>query len=142
MVIVNPEHWAFAGTDVRRNQSWAHLVGNEYDRVTLEVPTPDTIEVLAHSPVVCKGTASFSDMTYYTTDSGAGVFSTGSIWFERHLFPGSTGRDDAQIAAMVTNVLQAFAAGPAGVEHPSSPNLDELGIRAGSGTTPGTAATD
>jgi hypothetical protein len=43
MVLVNPEHWAFAGTDVRRNQRWKGLVGNEFDRVTLEVPTPDNM---------------------------------------------------------------------------------------------------
>ena len=32
-----------------------------------------TLEVLAHSPLVCKGKASFADMTYYTAPSGAGV---------------------------------------------------------------------
>ena len=131
MVIVNPSHWMFDGTDVRMNQSWKRLVGNEYDRVMLEFPTPDNIEVLAHSPLVCKGKASFHDMTYYTADSGAGVFASGSIWFERHLFPGSAGADDEQIGAMVTNILRTFAAGPAGIDHPSTGNLGVLGIKAG-----------
>ena len=131
MVIVNPSHWMFAGTDVRMNQSWTRIVGNEYDRVTLEFPTPDNIEVLAHSPVICKGKSSFADMTYYTAASGAGVFSTGTIWFERHLFPGSSGPDDEQMAAMVTNILRTFAQGPAGRDHPANNNLAILGIKRG-----------
>ena len=131
MVIVNPGHWMFADTDVGMNQSWKRLVGNEYDRVMLEFPTPDNIEVLAHSPVVCKGKASFADMTYYTAPSGAGVFASGSIWFERRLFPGSSGPDDEQIRAMVTTILRTFAEGPAGAAHPSVNNLAVLGIKAG-----------
>jgi hypothetical protein len=131
MIIVHPSHWMFEGTDVRMNQAWTRLVGNEYDRVMLEFPTPENIEVLAHSPLVCKGRASFHDMTYYTADSGAGVFASGSIWFERRLFPGSSGADDEQIGAMVTNILRTFAQGPAGVDHPSSSNLADLGIEAG-----------
>jgi hypothetical protein len=131
MVIVNPSHWMFAGTDVRMNQAWTKVVGNEYDRVTLEFPTPDNIEVLAHSPLVCKGKKSFADMTYYTAASGAGVFASGSIWFERHLFPGSAGTDDEQMGAMATNMLRTFAQGPAGRDHPSNNNLAILGIRRG-----------
>lgn len=131
MVLVHPEHWMFAGTDVRMNQKWTRFVGNEFDRVTLEVPTPDNIEVLAHSPLTCNGKASFADMTYYTAASGAGVFSTGTIWFQQHLFPTSTKPDDVQARAMVTNILNVFTQGPAGLVHPSASNLKDLGIRAG-----------
>jgi hypothetical protein len=130
MVIVDADAWMFAGTGVSNGDRWVDVVGNEYDRVTPEVPTPPTIEVLAHSPVKVRGKSSFADMTYYTTDSGAGVFSAGSIWFERHVAPGGKGTD-AQIAGMVTNVLQAFAVGPAGLTHPARPNLEALGIRKG-----------
>lgn len=130
MVVVDADAWMFAGTGVRNGDRWADVVGNEYDRVTLEAPTPPTIQVLAHSPVRIKGKNSFADMTYYTAPSGAGVFSAGSIWFERHVVPGGTGTD-AQISAMVTNILRAFAEGPAGVRHPAVPNLDRLGIRRG-----------
>ena len=83
--------------------------------------------MLAHSPVVCKGKASFADMTYYTTASGAGVFSAGSIWFERHIRPGSSG-PDGQLTRMMTNLLEVFAKGPAGRTHPSRSNLAALGI--------------
>jgi hypothetical protein len=130
MVIVAADAWMFAGTGVHNGDRWPKVVGNEYDRVTLEAPTPPTIQVLAHSPVRLRGRQRYSDMTYYTTDSGAAVFSAGSIWFERHVLPGATG-PDAQIVAMMANLLRAFAAGPAGLVHPSRPNLAELGIRAG-----------
>jgi hypothetical protein len=113
------------------NQAWTGIVGNEYDRVMLEFPTPDNIEVLAHSPVVCKGKRSFADMTYYTAPSGAGVLATGTIWFERHLFPGTHGPDAEQMRIMMTNVLRTFAQGPAGLDHPSANNLAILGIERG-----------
>lgn len=130
MVVVDAGAWMFEGTGIRDGDSWPHVVGNEYDRVTPEVPTPPTIQVLAHSPLVIKGRNSFSDMTYYTVDSGAAVFSSGSIWFERQIQPGGTGYK-AQMIAMTTNILKAFAAGPAGRVHPSQPNLDRLGITSG-----------
>jgi hypothetical protein len=130
MVLSDTSAWMFDGVGVKDGDRWATLVGNEYDRVTPEVPTPPSIQVLAHSPVVCRKRATFADMTYYTTESGAGVFSSGSIWFERRLFPDGSGRD-AQLIAMVTNILHVFAAGPAGRSHPSVPNLDRFGIRPG-----------
>jgi hypothetical protein len=48
--------------------------------VNLSVPSPRPIEVLFHSPVVCGTTKQheFSDAAYYTTPSGAGVFSSGT----------------------------------------------------------------
>ncbi len=130
MVIVAADAWMFTGTGVGNGDRWPDVIGNEYDRVTPEVPTPPTIQVLAHSPVVVKGHPTFSDMTYYTVPSGAGVFSAGSIYFERHVQPGGAGFN-AQIVAMTTNIVRAFAAGPAGRAHPAQPNLAQLGIHPG-----------
>ena len=130
MVIVDADAWMFAGTGVKNGDKWKNVIGNEYDRITLEVPTAPTIQVLAHSPLTVRGQSSYADMAYYTAPSGAGVFSSGTIWFERHLFPTTTG-PDAPIVAMMTNILRAFAAGPAGREHPARPNLAEHGIKKG-----------
>ncbi len=127
MVIVDPGAWMFEGTGVRYGEHWPNFVGNEYDRVNLNVPTPANIQVLAHSAVVCRGHHSFADMAYYTTASGAGVFSGGSIWLERHFLPGSSG-PDGQATRMMTNLLRVFAHGPAGRTHPSRSNLAALGI--------------
>ncbi|MEO9223620.1 MAG: N,N-dimethylformamidase beta subunit family domain-containing protein [Acidimicrobiales bacterium] len=131
MVISAPDAWMFAGTGVHQGTVWPGVIGNEYDRVTLEVTTPANIQVLAHSPVVCRGQHRYADMTYYTAASGAGVFDAGSIWFERHLVPGQGGAVDATIQKMVTNMLQAFSGGPVGAMHPSVSNLTQLGIHKG-----------
>ncbi len=130
MVIADADAWMFQGTGLRNGDKWPSLVGNEYDRVTLEVPTPSNIQVLAHSPLVCRDHFTFADMTYYTHYSGAGVFSTGSIWFERHLAPPGNGYN-RQIIKLVTNILDVFTKGPAGKTHPAKSNLQALGIHAG-----------
>lgn len=135
MVVVDADAWMFAGTNVTDGQEWPDLVREEYDRVTPTAPTPPSIQVLAHSPVVCRGEASWSDMTYYTTSSGAGVLNVGTLMFEPHLGPlgppsGIAPTDpDQQIRRMMANVLTEFARGPAGRRHPAVPNLDRLGIR-------------
>src|SRR3954452_25403807 len=59
MVIAESASWIFEGTGWRNGAQLAHVVGNEYDRVTLEVPTPPNIEVVAHSPVTCRGHHSY-----------------------------------------------------------------------------------
>ncbi|MGE9692953.1 N,N-dimethylformamidase beta subunit family domain-containing protein [Streptomyces sp. NRRL F-5630] len=121
-VVQNPDHWAFRGTGVRRGERFAHLVGVEYDRVTPSAPTPESIEVVAHSPLVCNGRHSHSDSAYYTVPSGAGVFATGTMRWVEGLMAGTglNGRNhrmDARTGEFVTkvteNVLTGFAAGPA-----------------------------
>jgi hypothetical protein len=135
MVIGEASSWVFAGTGLKDGDKLSRLVGNEYDRVTPERPTPTNIEVLAHSPVVCHGAKSFSDVTYYTAPSGAGVFATGTFQVEAHLGPPCADDQihglDCQVRKMMANVLAAFGQGPAGFEHPSKNNLDHFGIRSG-----------
>jgi hypothetical protein len=135
MVIAEPGAWIFEGTGLRSGDKLPHVVGNEYDRVTPEAPTPANIEVFAHSPVTCKKLKSYSDMTYYTAPSGAGVLATGTFGWEPHLgpvCPDAHATDvDCQIRRATANLLDAFAAGPAGTSHPSTSNLDALGIHRG-----------
>jgi len=132
-VIRQPDHWLYAGTGARRGQSFAHLVGVEYDGVDLGYPTPRPIEVLAHSPVVCEGRPGYSDTAYYTTSSGAGVFASGTMrWVESmmagrggdgtdHHIPAAAGRFVTQVN---TNLLLGFARGPAREHYP--PAQDNL----------------
>lgn len=146
-VVVDSSNWLFGGTGLQNGDRVPRLVGPEYDRVTPSVPTPRTIEVLMHSPLRCRGKASFSDVAYYTASSGAGVFSSGtSSWvcklltgcpFDKPLKP------DPRIRRMTENLLRAFAAGPAGLAHPSRSNLDRLRIQKGttSSTGPHTTTT-
>ncbi|MBM9506373.1 hypothetical protein ITX44_17795 [Streptomyces sp. KK5PA1] len=133
-VVEQPDHWVFEGTGVRRGDSFDHLVGVEYDRVTPDFPTPKPIEIVAHSPLVCNGRHSHADSAYYTVPSGAGVFASGTMRWVEGLMAGThdDGRDhgmDARTRAFVTrtteNVLRAFAQGPA-VKHRPAPT-DNVG---------------
>ncbi|UGQ15045.1 hypothetical protein LO772_16645 [Yinghuangia sp. ASG 101] len=126
-VVHSPGHWLFEGTGVRQGDSFAHLVGVEYDRVTPSAPTPRPIEVLAHSPLVCQGRASHANSAYYVAPSGAGVFASGTMRWVEALMAGTrdNGRNhdmDARTGEFVTrtteNLLRAFAAGPAGDTRP------------------------
>jgi hypothetical protein len=127
LVVTDPSNWLFAGTPARAGLRLPHLVGGEYDRVNPGVPVPATIEVLTHSPVRCRGVASFADSAYYTVASGAGVFASGTNRFVAGLpEAGARGVTSDVIAGMVSNLLRAFAAGPAGLAHPAHPNLASL----------------
>lgn len=137
MVVVDAGSWVFDGTGLNNGDILPGLVGNEYDRVTPEMPTPPTIQVLCHSPAVVKGKNTFADVTYYTADSGAGVFATGTLWWEQHCGPLITDIPDAskaenlvdwRVRRITANVLYVFLSGPAAKLHPSVPNLDALGI--------------
>ena len=120
-VVHAADHWLYAGTGVRAGESFAHLIGVEYDRVTPGEPTPRPIEILAHSPLVCEGRPSHSDSAYYTVPSGAGVFASGTMRWVEGLMAGTHDdggdhRMDARTGAFVTrateNLLTAFAKGP------------------------------
>ena len=130
MVIVDPSAWVFAGTGVVAGERIPNLVGPEYDRYSPWAPLPPgPVQVLAHSPVRCGGKASFSDMTYYSTSSGAGVFATGTNWWISRLGPPCPPPEvcyDERVVGITRNVLEGFAAGPAGLTHPSVGNADSL----------------
>ncbi|MBT2545852.1 hypothetical protein J7E99_35600 [Streptomyces sp. ISL-44] len=131
-VVSNPGHWLLAGTGARAGESFPHLVGVEYDRVDTRRPTPRPLEILAHSPVVCKGRRTHANSAYLTLPSGAGVFATGTMrWVEaleargpadkkNHSLDGRTGQFTRTVTA---NVLQAFAQGPAGRVRPATDNV-------------------
>ncbi|WP_229890802.1 N,N-dimethylformamidase beta subunit family domain-containing protein [Streptomyces mashuensis] len=126
-VVTEPGHWLFEDTGVARGARFPNLVGTEYDRVNSGPRTPRPLDIVAHSPLVCRGVRSFADSGYYTTAGGAGVFNTGTMrWVESlkgdgtHGIPPATARFTAQVTA---NVLRAFATGPAGRDHPAADNL-------------------
>jgi hypothetical protein len=133
-VVINADHWLYAGTGVKNGDGFDHLVGVEYDRVTPGQPTPRPIEITAHSPLVCNGQSSHSDSAYYTVPSGAGVFASGTMRWVEGLLAGTPDADngmDAATGAFVTrtttNLMRAFAAGPAGHSQPTpKDNVDEV----------------
>jgi hypothetical protein len=119
MVVVAPDAWVFEGTGVTMNQRLPTVIGPECDAYTPGRQVPPNVQILAHSPVKCGG---FSDMTYYTAPSGAGVFASGSIWWITKVTPPGPGSPFQPVVAEATeNVLRVFGAGPAGASHPSQP---------------------
>jgi N,N-dimethylformamidase beta subunit-like protein len=121
----------FAGTGAARGDRFPALVGIEYDRVNPGSPVERPIQVLAHSPLTCKGVNSYADSAYYTHPGGAGVFNAGTMrWVESFGPPtyhwGLT-RSGGRLTRRVTaNVLRAFADGPAADRYPAHDNLRQL----------------
>jgi hypothetical protein len=132
MVVETAGQWVFQGTGLGNGSRISQVIGNEYDRVFPSFPTPWNIEILARSPASAR--CHPSDMTYYTSRSEAGVLDagttgwTGALGIDCVLLQSCANRNLAAIR-VTENVLSVFAVGPAGLEHPSIPNLGRFGIR-------------
>jgi len=122
--VVNPSNWLFVGTDARNGQAFRKLVSIEADGLGPPSREPETLEVLASGPVTYKGSVYNHAMTYYSHPSGAGVIATGTIAWINALDGEVWGDEDttAFVRTATTNILQAFAKGPAGLDHPSTAN--------------------
>jgi hypothetical protein len=133
-IVADPGSWLLAGTGLARGAHLPDLVGPEYDRVAPDTPTPATVRLVLHSPLRCRGHRSFSDLTYYTATSGAGVVDTGtSSWICQLAAACGQGRSNpaARVAVqrITLNLLRAFALGPAGLAHPARSNLPAFDLR-------------
>ncbi len=136
-VVATPDAWMFAGTGVQKGTSFPGIVGIEYDRVNPDWPVERPIQVLSHSPLVCRGVNSYSDSAYYTHASGAGVFNAGTMrWvgaFDPYQYGefGVNRRGGDFVRKVTANVLRAFADGPAAAKYPAHDNLDAMQEYAG-----------
>jgi hypothetical protein len=130
LVISSPRSWVFKGTGVREGDSFPHLVGVEYDRVNPAYPLQRPIEVLSHSPLTCGGAASYGDSAYYTHSGGAGVFNSGTMRWVEAIYGdqphGIGGQTPGFVRQVTTNVLRAFAEGPAAAKYPAHDNLHAI----------------
>jgi hypothetical protein len=126
-VVASPAAWMFGGTGVGKGTRFPGLVGIEYDRVNPGAPVERPIEVLAHSPLTCRGVNSYSDSAYYTHPGGAGVFNAGTMrWVASFAGPyqfGMNRHTGRFTRAVTTNLLRAFADGPAAAKHQAHDNL-------------------
>jgi hypothetical protein len=129
-VVAAPDAWMFRGTGVHKGSTFTGLVGIEYDRVNPDFPVQRPIQVVAHSPLTCRGVNSYADSAYYTHVSGAGVFNAGTMrWVASmgglHQF-GLTNRTAAFTRDVSSNILHAFADGPAAAKYPAHDNLAQM----------------
>lgn len=139
LVVADASSWIYAGTGLADGDVIPGGVTGEYDKIFPDAPTPESIQVLAHSPLSCQGSSSYADMTYYTASSGAGVYDAASTrWFGSISCSAPIDRAicDRSAVTMTRNVLRGFAVGPAGVAHPSVPNWSSLGYRLTQPTSP------
>lgn len=143
MTITDPDFFLYSGTGVRAGQQFPGLLGVEVDRAYPIAGTPPNLRTVAHSPVQCGNVGqTYSDMTYYTTESGAGVFAVGTMYWTKGLMPvaesdtGITPESTRFATAVTENLLRAMAEGPMGRTHPAVGNLAEL--RANPSTRTGT----
>ena len=141
LVISSPGSWVYQGTAVSEGDSFPHLVGVEYDRVNPAYPVERPIEVLSHSPLTCGGVASYGDSAYYTHTGGAGVYNSGTMRWVEAIYGdephGIGGATPAFVAQVTTNVLRAFADGPAAAKYKANDNLDAIHEYDGSPIAPG-----
>ncbi len=140
LVVVDPSSFVVAGTGLTAGAKLAGVVGSEYDRYVPSLPGPRNVEIVAHSPLTCRGAPDHSDVTYYTAPSGAGVFASGTnLWVASLGGACATECEVPAVTAMTENVLAAFAPGPAGRRYPSRTNWTDF-YPVPSGSTTSTTA--
>jgi hypothetical protein len=134
-IVASPNSWLYANTGVQLGTSIPGLVGIEYDRVNPDYPVNRPIEIMSHSPLTCRGINSYSDAAYYTTPVGSGVFNSGTMRFVASMsgiyIYGVNKYTWAFTTQVATNLLQAFADGPAAAKYPANDNLDAMNEWAG-----------
>jgi hypothetical protein len=128
--VVSPRWFGFAGTGVGYGDRIPGLVGPESDRVYPNARTPRPLQILSHIPIDCRGVATSSQSTYYTTASGAGVFAAGTLrWGCAHIdaCERPLGKRTQDFVRTVTgNLVRTYAAGPAARRHPAKDNVADL----------------
>ncbi len=131
-VMVSPGWWGFHGTGFGRGERVPGLVGPEADRVYPDRTLPRPLQILAHTPYSCRGTMTSAQSVYYSTPSGAGVFSAGTLRWgcalvdrcDRPLGPVTQ-----RFVRIVTgNLVTGFATGPMGAAEPAHDNVTDFDL--------------
>jgi hypothetical protein len=116
ITITDASSWVFANTGLRGGDILSGLLGREVSQEEGHQP-PDTI-LLAHSPYTfTDGTTQYGDMTIYQAQSGALVFSAGTMqwsWGLSSMSPWGppSPRVDSAAQQITRNVLGRFVAPP------------------------------
>jgi hypothetical protein len=130
MVVREPDFVLFDGIRVRKGSAFPGLVGVESDRYYPGQQTPQQIEVPTLSPVECRGKGTWSTMTYYSTDSGARVWASGTMNWTRSLTGpspkrGITGTSSDFARAVTANLLEGMADGTLPAARRDVPDLPD-----------------
>lgn len=130
--VMTPGWWGFRGTGVRQGHVFRGLIGPESDRVYPDRASPRPLQILSHTTFSCRGVTTSSQSVYYTTRSGAGVFTAGTLRWGcaiidkcEHPLDRSTSRF---VATVTDNLVRGFARGPVGDRWPARHNVDEFAL--------------
>ena len=126
-VVSAPSSWVYQGTGVPDGASFPHLVGVEYDRVDPAYPVQRPIEVLSHSPLTCDGRRQLRRLRLLHArrrrrrlQQRHDALGRGDL---RRPAARHRRRHPAFVRQVTTNVLLAFAHGPAAAKYQASDNL-------------------
>jgi len=104
LVVSNPGHWIFAGTNVARGDALAAIVGSEWDRVHDNGYSPTGLETITESPGrSIEGISDVSHATVYYPTSSSIVFASGTLSWALGL--GRPDLADPRIQRMTENIL-------------------------------------
>lgn len=144
MLVADASLWLWAGTGVTTGQALPHVVQGEYDRFDTAVPGPRDVEIFAHSPVTNRGPGRYSDVTWYTSPGGGGVFATGNAsWvnklsnttaFPTIVVPAAVPGVTEILLRAMENVYATLGTGPGSSVRPSRANWQTVAPVPGSST--------
>jgi len=124
--VTEPGFFAFRGTGAAQGDTYAGLTAGEVDRLYPTAGRPEfaharDLVVFAHSPAAGRHTShGWSDSTFYTAPSGAGVLNMGTMnWLQAQTDQGVPARSREFAARVTQNIIRAAADGPLGV-HPTA----------------------
>ncbi|HEU4675909.1 MAG TPA: N,N-dimethylformamidase beta subunit family domain-containing protein [Motilibacteraceae bacterium] len=126
LIVNDHRSWVFEGTSTVPGQILPEAVGNETDGVRADLTDgqPGQLDVLLASAYRQGERSYLVSSTYYSTPSGAGVFSAGTTFWLCHTEGDCPGQPTPALTRKVLttvteNVLRAFARPRAGRAHPS-----------------------
>jgi hypothetical protein len=134
MQVFDASAWLFQGTGLHDGSEIPGVVGSDIDHLVPPGLMPQNVQVLAHSPIpiaeaytnqgVWSG-STYSDATYTTEASGAGVFDSGDnewVAMLQPCVPAQPSCPAPTMEQMTANVLRLFGEGPAGRTSPAQAN--------------------
>jgi hypothetical protein len=136
LVVTDSSSWLWSGTGVTDGQRLARVVQGEYDRFDNSFSGPLNVEIAAHSPVANRGPGRYSDVTWYTSPGGGGVFATGNAaWvnklshttgFPTDIVPVAIPGVTDVLLRVMENVYSALGTGSGSTTQPSRSNWQEI----------------
>jgi len=115
-VVSDGSLWLYDGTGLTAGDAIPLLIGFEYDRSFSNGAAPANLEILSRSPLVTTyGLPSWAESGAYRSNSGALVFSAGTLLWTRALQPESAAYD-LRVLRMTANAFRRAAGLPIPLE--------------------------